>query len=255
MSFPRLIGMVHLRPLPGSPAFDGDLSRVIDQATSDAATLTEAGFGGVMIENFGDAPFFKDDVPAITVSAMTRAVDAIGRVTDLPLGVNVLRNDGLSALAIAAVTGASFIRVNVLSSMMFTDQGIIEGRAAEIGRFRAQHCPGVAILADVYVKHAVPPQGLTIEQAAVDLWERSGGDGVVVSGTGTGSATEPDDLKRVRAAVGEAPIFIGSGVTPATVGMLAEWATGFIVGSALKVGPVTDPVDRDLARAFVAAAG
>lgn len=247
--------MVHLRPLPGSPAYDGDFPSVIGQAVADARVLDEAGFDGVMIENFGDAPFFKSNVPAITVAAMTRAVDAVTGVTDLPIGVNVLRNDGLSALAIAAVTGAAFVRVNVLSSMMFTDQGIIEGQAAEIGRLRAQLCPDVKVLADVYVKHAVPPYGLTLEQAAIDLWERSGAAGVVISGTGTGSATDPDDLMRVRNAIPDAPIYIGSGTTSESYAVLSEWATGFIVGSALKVGPVTAPVDPALARAFISGAG
>lgn len=230
------------------------MASVVAQAQADAQVLAESGFGGVMVENFGDAPFFKDDVPPTTVAAMTSAVDAVRRVIDLPIGVNVLRNDGMAALAIAAVTGANFVRVNVLSSMMFTDQGIIEGRAAEIGRLRAQLCPQIAILADVYVKHAVPPEGLTLEQAAIDLWERSGADGVVVSGTGTGSATDPKDLQRVRAAIPDAPIFVGSGATPDSIAELAPWATGFIVGSALKMGPVTGPVDAGLARAFVAAA-
>ncbi len=254
MTLPRLIGMIHLRPLPGSPAYDGNFEGVIGQAQSDAIALSGAGFDGIMIENFGDAPFFKNAVPAITVAAMTRAVDAVGQVSPLPLGVNVLRNDGLSALAIASVTGAAFVRVNVLSSLMFTDQGMIEGQAADIGRLRAQLCPFVAIMADVYVKHAVPPHGLTLEQAAVDLWERSGADAVVVSGAGTGSATDPGDVQRVRDAIADAPIYIGSGTTVDSCGILGEWATGFIVGSALKAGPVTGPVDPDLAAAFVTAA-
>lgn len=255
MTLPRLIGMIHLGPLPGSPAFVGQFQAVVDQAVSDAETLATAGFGGIMIENFGDAPFFSGPVPAVTVAAMTGAITQVRRVTELPLGVNVLRNDGLAALAIAAATGADMIRVNVLSGTMFTDQGIIDGQAAEIGRLRAQICPDVAILADVFVKHAAPPPGLTIAQAAIDLWERSGADAVVVSGSGTGSATDPEELKRVRMAIPDAPIFIGSGVTAGSVGMLSEWANGFIVGSTLKVGSVTNPVDADRARAFIAAAG
>ncbi len=253
MTLPRLIGMVHLRPLPGSPAYDGDFNGVIAQAQADGIVLTEAGFDGIMIENFGDAPFFKNAVPAVTVAAMTRAVDAVSQVSPLPLGVNVLRNDGLSALSIASVTGAAFVRVNVLSSLMFTDQGLIEGQAAEVGRLRAQICPDVAVMADVYVKHAVPPHGLTLEQAAVDLWERSGADAVVVSGSGTGSATDPGDVQRVRQAIANAPIYIGSGTTAESCRVLGEWASGFIVGSALKTGPVTGPVDPDLAAAFITA--
>ena len=253
MNLPRLVGMIHLRPLPGSPAFDGDLDSVIAQAVGDAQRLQAAGFGGVMVENFGDAPFFKDDVPAITVASMTRCIGAVRDATDLPIGVNVLRNDGLTALAIAAATGAQMIRVNVLSGTMYTDQGTIEGRAAEIGRLRARICPDVKILADVFVKHAAPPAGLTLAYATVDLWERSGADAIVVSGSGTGSPTDPSDLKAVRDSVPDAPIYIGSGVTAESVNHLAQWATGFIVGSALKSGAVTGPVEPDLAAAFVAA--
>lgn len=255
MSIPGLIGMVHLGPLPGSPGFDGDLQRVIDLARSDASTLAEAGFDAVMIENFGDAPFFADDVPAVTVASMTRAVVAVSDEVDLPLGVNVLRNDGLSALGVAAATGAGMIRVNVLSSLMYTDQGPIIGRAAEIGRLRSQIAPDVAVLADVFVKHATPPPGATIELSAIDTWERSGADALVVSGTGTGSGVDPDDLRRVHKAVPDAPIVIGSGASVANVATLADTATSMIVGSSIKPNhDATQRVDAVLATDFVRAA-
>ena len=110
MNLPSLIGMVHLPPLPGSPRFEGDLGAVIKFAQRDAIILKEAGFPALMIENFGDAPFYPDKVPPITVAAMTRAVAIIVETTGLPVGVNVLRNDASAALAIAAATGASLIR-------------------------------------------------------------------------------------------------------------------------------------------------
>ena len=113
--FPRLIGMVHLGALPGAPGFRDDFDSIVEAAVKDAGMLESAGFDGLMIENYGDVPFFADRVPAITVAAMTAAVRAIAEAVDIPFGVNVLRNDGEAALAIAAVTGAAFIRVNVLS--------------------------------------------------------------------------------------------------------------------------------------------
>lgn len=255
MSLPRLVGMVHLHPLPGSPRFGGDIDAIIERAVSDARTLELAGFDAIMIENFGDAPFFSDSVPAVTVASMTRAIAAVGEAIDLPIGVNVLRNDGLSAIAIAAATGASMIRVNVLSSMMYTDQGPIVGRAAEIARARSHLAPDVQILADVFVKHASPPPGATIELAAIDAWERSGADGLVVSGTGTGSSVDLDDLRRVRAAVPDAPIAIGSGASISNIGALAELSDTVIVGSSIKPNQDTAmAVDADLASEFVEAA-
>jgi len=252
---PRLIGMVHLGPLPGSPCFKGDMPAILAAATSDAAELTAAGFDGIMVENFGDAPFFADDVPKITVAAMTRAVAAISDATDLPIGVNVLRNDALAAMAIASVTGAAFIRVNVLSGTMSTDQGVITGRAAELARLRSAIAPGVAVAADVFVKHAAPPQGLSIAQAALDTFERAGADALIVSGSGTGAGTSPDTIAAVKEAVPGAPVFIGSGVDATTAAALLALADGAIVGTSIKVdGKTTAPVDPERVRALVAAA-
>ncbi len=255
MSFPSLIGMVHLQPLPGSPRFKSDLDSAIAFSLRDAQILKEAGFPALMIENFGDAPFFPGQVAPITVAAMTRAVATIAEATGLPIGVNVLRNDALAALAIAAATGAKMIRVNVLTGIMNTDQGPIVGKAAEVARQRQALCPEVAILADVFVKHATPPFGLTIEQAGLDTWERGGADALIVSGTGTGAAPDLEEAARLRKAVPDATILVGSGASAATLAALAEVADGAIVGTSLKAsGRISDQVDPDRAREIVRAA-
>lgn len=255
MPIPALIGMVHLGPLPGSPRFAGDFESVLADAASDAATLAQAGFKAIMVENFGDSPFYATDVPKVTISSMTTAVNTVYRATRLPVGVNVLRNDGAGALAIAAATSASFIRVNVLSGTMYTDQGPIVGDAAEIARLRRQICPDVEIMADVFVKHATPPMGLSLTDATNDLVERSGADAVVVSGSGTGSPTAVDDIKTV-AASSNLPLYIGSGATAETVAALLELADGVIVGTDIKLeGVSTNPVDPIRAAAIVEAAG
>lgn len=250
-----LIGMVHLGPLPGSPAAL-PLPDTVATAVRDARALADAGFDALMIENFGDAPFYADTVPTITATAMTRAIGTIVDTVEIPVGVNVLRNDGVTALAVAAATGASFVRINVLSGTMFTDQGPIVGRAAEIARLKATIAPSVAILADVMVKHATPPAGLSLAQAAADLWERGGADGIVVSGDGTGRPTDPDHLDVVARAVPTAPLYVGSGATDDTVKSLLDLCAGVIVGTATKRdGIATNPVDPDRARAIVEAAG
>lgn len=254
MALPRLIGMVHLAALPGAPGYLGDMTRVSDAAVRDAQTLADAGFDGLMVENFGDAPFFPDNVPAETIAAMSVAVAAVVDAVPIPVGVNVLRNDALAALAIAAAAGASYIRVNILSGTMFTDQGTIHGRAAEVARMRSRLCPEVAILADVFVKHASPPPGSTLESAARDLAARGGANAVVVSGTGTGVPADPDRVRRVASVTG-LPVFVGSGVDAATVGGLLTDAYGVIVGTSLKRDrTIEDPIDPDLAAGFVAAA-
>lgn len=252
---PRLIGMIHLAALPGSPQYTGDFAAVVAAAVADAKVLESAGFDGLMIENFGDVPFFADDVPKLTVAAMTSAIGRVRDATSLPLGVNVLRNDAVAALSVAAATGASFVRVNVLSGVMYTDQGPIVGRAAEITRMRAAMAPDVAIMADVFVKHAAPPPGITIEQAAEELAGRALADAVIVSGTSTGRPPTLPLLRKVVGAIPETPIFLGSGVTASSVTRFLSVATGVIAGTSLKKrGVTTNPVDPKKAKAFIAAA-
>ncbi|HJU81873.1 MAG TPA: BtpA/SgcQ family protein [Acidimicrobiia bacterium] len=249
--------MVHLSPLPGAPRFRSDtgMDAVMARALEDASRLAEAGFPALMIENYGDAPFFAVGVPPVTVAALTRVVARVKDETGLEVGVNVLRNDAISALGIAAATGAGWIRVNVLSGLMYTDQGPITGQAAEVARVRKDWCPGVGILADVFVKHATPPPGNDIAQAGADTWERAGADALVISGTGTGSAPDLDLARDLRMAVPEAPILVGSGATAGNLVELAKVANGAIVGSSLKVGGRPEgEIDLDSAREFVAAA-
>ncbi|MEE9184632.1 MAG: BtpA/SgcQ family protein [Acidimicrobiia bacterium] len=250
----RLIGVVHLPPLPGAPRYSGDLS--LEGAVRDAGELEHAGFDSLIVENFGDVPFYPDDVPATTVAAMTRAVLAIKEKVSIPVGLNVLRNDGLAALGIAAAVGASFIRVNVYTGTMTTDQGVISGRAAEITRLRAQLGAEVAIYADVLVKHAVPPPGVTMEQAVADAVGRGLADAVIVTGSATGAPADRDMLRRAAASAGSAPVLVGSGANEENISGLLEVAQGVIVGTSLKLdGVTTNPVDPARAAAFVKAAG
>ncbi|HUO46103.1 MAG TPA: BtpA/SgcQ family protein [Acidimicrobiia bacterium] len=255
MKLPSLIGMVHLLALPGSPGFAGDMSAVLSAARNDAALLVEAGFPALMVENFGDSPFFADQVPPVTVAGMALAVDAVVRAGAVPVGVNVLRNDAMAALAVAAVSGANFIRVNILTGTMFTDQGMISGMAAEVARERARLGSSVLVLSDVFVKHAQPPPGLTIDQAALDTWERGGADALIVSGTGTGTEPDLDHASLLRATVPGATILVGSGTRPDNLARLAEVTDGAIVGSWVKrEGKAHNPVDSGRARELVTAA-
>ena len=244
--------MVHLLPLPGAPRYAGSMQEVLDRAARDARALADGGVDGIIIENYGDTPFFPDVVPPVTVAALTRAVEQVQRAVRLPIGVNVLRNDAASALSVAAVTGAQFIRVNVHTGALLTDQGWLAGRAFETLRLRQTLDAPVAIYADVLVKHAVPPAGLTIEDAARDAFLRGGADALIVSGTATGAPADIEDVRRVRHALPDAPIWIGSGVTVASVAALLEVADGVIVGSAFqRDGRAGAPVVTDQVRRLV----
>ena len=231
---PLFIGVVHLRPLPGSPRFDGSVEGVLRDAVADAKAYEKGGADAVIVENFGDVPFTKGSVSHETIAAMAVAGRAVRDAIRLPIGFNVLRNDGHAALALCAACGGSFIRVNILSGAMVTDQGIIEGQAYAIARLRRALCPAVGILADVHVKHAALLAAMSIEISARDTLERGLADALVVSGTGTGVATDLGDVERVRRACPGARILIGSGITAANATDYLRHADGLIVGSSLK---------------------
>ena len=130
--------------------------------------------------------------------------------------------------------GGDFVRINVLSGAMVTDQGVIEGNAFEVMRLRRQLVPGTKILGDVHVKRASPLGNLPIEIAARDTAERGLADALVLFGTTTGQAANLDDVRCVRSACPEIPLLIGSGVTVSNGAAYLEFADGVIVGTSVK---------------------
>ena len=248
-----VVGMLHLPALPGSPAFGGELEAIRVGLWRDAEALVDAGVDGLMLENFGDRPFFPRNVPPWTTAHVATLAVETRRRFDIPLGINVLRNDARAALAIAHAADAQFIRVNVLAGARVTDQGVLEGVAHELLRDRKLlGAEKTKILADVNVKHSAPLGTVKLEDEVADLIDRAGADGIIVSGTGTGKAADVKELERAKAVSGETPVFVGSGVTLDSVEDYLAQADGFIVGSYFKVGgKVENPVDTSRVRDFM----
>ena len=239
---PKLIGVIHLPALPGDAhAVHQSYERCYQHAMHDAHALLEGGVEGIIIENFGSAPFHKgtrhDPAPPHQIAALSVVALKLRTLSeDIKIGINCLRNDAVAAIGIAAAVGADFIRVNVLSGAYVTDQGLIEGEAANLLRYRRQlGAEHIQIFADILVKHATPLAPLSPEQAALDTWKRGGADALIVSGNGTGEPVSEALLKQVQMTVqGEVPIYIGSGLSIENLSTLAPLASGAIVGTALK---------------------
>jgi len=246
-----------LPALPGSArgGTAGEMASVLERARRDAAAYAEGGADALIVENFGDAPFARDAVEPHVVAAMTLATAGIAEESGLPVGVNVLRNDVVGAVAIAALAGGSFVRANVYVGASVTDQGLIEGRADAVQALIRRLGAPLAVWADVDVKHAAPLAARPIGELAEDAVERGLAGAVIVSGRGTGRPTDPADLAAVRAAVPNTPLYVGSGATAETIAALLAHADGAIVGTAAKRdGCVGEPVDPARVRALVAAA-
>jgi uncharacterized protein len=249
-----VIGVVHLLPLPTSPRWGGSLKAVIDRAEQEAVALASGGVDGLIVENFFDAPFPKNAVDPAVVSAISLIVHRLMHLVTLPIGLNVLRNDAHSAMAIASCVQAQFIRVNVLSGVMATDQGLIEGQAHELLRYRRELGCDVKILADVLVKHARPLGSPNLTTAVQETIERGLADGVILSGWATGSPPSLEDLELATAAAKGTPVFIGSGASWENIPQLIQAADGVIVSSSLKRrGQIEQPIDPIRVSQFVEA--
>jgi hypothetical protein len=272
-----IIAVVHLPPLPGSPRWAGSMSQVLQWAAQDTQILAKAGADAILVENFGDMPFPVSSSPPETVAAMTLAAAEAVRSCSVPVGLNVLRNDAASAVAIAAATGAAFIRVNVHCGVAFSGEGILVGGAHETLRLRQRLAPHLAIFADILVKHAwaalgwpdaasgfaqskessqksgqMPPN---IAQLARDTAYRGLADALIVTGAATGEAPDFTVASQVKDAAPDRPVLIGSGVTAQTVKQALSAADGIIVGSALKEsGKAGNRADAERARMFFGAA-
>ncbi|HET7093357.1 MAG TPA: BtpA/SgcQ family protein [Thermomicrobiales bacterium] len=251
-----IVGVIHLPPLPGS-ARGGSARRfgaILDAARRDADAWASGGAAALIVENFGDVPFARDAVGPHVVAAMTVVVDALRRDVGLPIGVNVLRNDVLAAVSIAALAGGSFVRANVYVGAALTDQGMIEGRAHVVQALIRRLDAPLSVWADVDVKHAAQVAPRPLGDLAEDAVERGLAGALIVSGRATGQPVALDDLRQARRSAPTTPLYVGSGATVERMPDLLAIADGAIVGTAGKVdGIIANPVDRERVRALVGA--
>ena len=240
----KIYGVIHLKGLPGSTSNIFSIDKIVKLAQNDIDTLTAGGIDGLIIENFGDAPFVKDNLSKRSLVSFATVVSNLDIDKKLDVGINVLRNDGISALSIAEAIDADFVRINVLNNIMYTDQGIIEGKSYDISQFRNTLSKEIKVFADVFVKHATPPYGAKIENHTKELLERAGADVVIVSGDGTGEETNIEDLQRIRDIVPLGKLAIGSGLNEDNIKKYVDISDIGIIGTDFKLdGILNNPVD------------
>jgi membrane complex biogenesis BtpA family protein len=228
----KIIGMIHLKTLPGYPNHKG-MNYVIKEALKDLAALEKGGVDEILVENTEDHPHQKF-VGAEVIAAMTLVVREIVSRTKLPVGVCVLWNDYRAALSIAKITGAKFVRIPVFADTVLTNIGIIEANPLDIISYRKRiKADNVKILADVQVKHAKIVVERPIEESALETL-KLGADEIIITGRFTGDPPEIEKLKRINKVIPKELINIGSGINPKNIEKFAKYAKGFIVGTYFK---------------------
>ncbi|MDD7970627.1 BtpA/SgcQ family protein [Roseinatronobacter alkalisoli] len=253
-----LIGMIHCPPFPGAPRYRGAArDQILDFCLRDAERLITNGMHGLIVENHGDIPFSKPDkIGPETAGFMAVVADRIMREFNVPLGINVLANAAIPALAIAAASGARFIRVNQWANAYVANEGFIEGCAAEALRYRAQlRAEGIRIFADAHVKHG--SHAIVADRSVTELTRDLAffnADAVIATGQRTGDSAAMDEIATIKAAT-HLPVLVGSGVTASNVGAILGQVDAVIVASSLKEDGVWwNPVDAARVAAFTAAA-
>src|SRR5262245_41384946 len=232
-----IIGVIHARPLPGAPSYDGEaMEAIYDHAVREAERYAAGGMDGLIVENHGDIPFSKpEDLGPETAASMAVLADRVRRAVALPVGINILANGALTATAVAKAAGAAFVRVNQWANAYVANEGIIEGPAAKATRYRAWlRAQGVRIFADVHVKHGA--HAIVADRSIAELTrdvEFFDADVAIVTGQRTGDRATREEIAAVKGATA-LPVVVGSGVSEANVGEILSLCDGVIVASSLK---------------------
>lgn len=236
LKHPALVGMIHVGALPGTPRSARTVRELAGAAVAEAAILQAGGVDAILLENMHDLPYLNRRVGPEIVAAMTAICAAVREAVTLPLGVQVLAGANTAALAVAQAAGCQFIRCEGFVFAHVADEGLMpEADAGPLLRYRRQiGAEDIAIIADVKKKHSA--HALTADVGLAETAEAAvffGADGVVVTGTATGRPADPAEVAAVAEAVDQA-VFVGSGVTPENLALLAPHTDAVIVGSYLK---------------------
>lgn len=245
-----VIGMIHVRALPGTPRHAGGMEPILDQALAEARLYRDCGIHALMIENMHDIPYVQQPGPEITAAMAVLARAVKQAVPDLPLGIQILAGGNREALSAALAAGADFIRTEAFVFGHVADEGWMDACAGELLRHRkAIGAESIAVFTDIKKKHSA--HALT---ADVDIVQTAHAaeyflsDGLILTGTATGEAASIEELRAVHAAT-RLPVLVGSGITADNLQAYLPCADAFIVGSYFKQdGYWANPLDPDRIR-------
>jgi membrane complex biogenesis BtpA family protein len=250
-----IIGVIHSKPLPGSPEYEGEpMEDLIDYAVEEGRRYAAGGVDALILENHGDIPFLRpNDIGQETAAAMAVMADRVRRETGHTLGINVLGNGALTAIAIAKAAGASFIRVNQWTNAYVANEGFVEGDAAKATRYRSWlRAKDVKVFADVHVKHGA--HAIVGDRSIPELTrdaEFFDADVVIATGQRTGNAATSEEIKTIKEST-HLPVCVGSGVNIENIGDILSVADGVIIASSLKRDGVWwNEVDLDRVSMFM----
>uniref|UniRef100_A0A3Q2ULT1 Zgc:162297 n=1 Tax=Fundulus heteroclitus TaxID=8078 RepID=A0A3Q2ULT1_FUNHE len=248
-----VIGMIHVKALPGTPLGCLTMSQIIKEACHEAEVYLDAGIDALIIENMHDVPYSFNVGPEVC-ACMTAICSAVrGVCPTLPLGVQILSSANQQALAVALASGLDFIRAEGFVFSHVADEGLLNAGAGDLLRYRKQiGADDVQIFTDIKKKHS--SHALTSDVTIKDTARAAEyflSDGVVITGAATGDQADPRELREVSQSV-KIPVLVGSGVTHDNVESFLD-ASGMIIGSHFKHGGHwANAIDPEKVKRFMA---
>ncbi|NQV38169.1 MAG: BtpA/SgcQ family protein [Candidatus Marinimicrobia bacterium] len=249
----KIIGMVHVKALPGTPNYSGQTEAIYQLALSEAKLFEALKFDAIIIENMHDVPYLNRNVGPEVTATMAVIATKICDSIQIPCGIQILAGANKEALAVAHSANLNFIRAEGFVYSHVADEGLMDGHAGELLRYRksigADH---VEIFTDVQKKHS--SHAITNDLSISDHIKAAEfflSDGIIITGSSTGETANIEDVKKAKE-VSTKPVLIGSGVSDKNINEYWEYADGFIVGSSLKEeNHWANPIDRKKAQLFI----
>ena len=244
-----VIGMCHLRALPGDPAYcrGAGMRGVVDDARANLRALQAGGVDGVMFSNEFSLPYLTK-VGSVTVAAMARVIAELYDDIAIPFGVDVLW-DAYASLDLAVATGAQFAR-EIFTGVYASDFGLWDTNCGAI--IRHQHAIGagdVRLFFNILPEAAAYLADRDIVAVARSTVFNTGPDALCISGLIAGDETSAATLRLVKQALPAIPIVANTGVDHQNVAEQLSIADAAIIGTAFKRdGVFKNPVDADRVR-------
>ncbi len=230
-----VIGMIHVQALPGTPNYNGGVKTIIEKAVEEALIYRGAGVGGLIIENMHDVPYINRTVGPEITAAMSVVGHEVKDKTGLPCGIQILAGANKESLAAANFAGLDFIRAEGFVFSHIADEGLMNSDAGELLRYRKMiGAENILIFTDIKKKHS--SHNITKDVSLADTAEAAEfflSDGLIITGSKTGSSANIEDLKSVRKKT-KLPILVGSGISTENIDQYFNYADAFIVGSHFK---------------------
>ena len=235
LSKKTLIGMVHLRALPGTPLNKLNIEQITQIAIEETEIYMKYDIDAIIVENMFDVPYLNREVGPEIVSIIAVICSKIKQMFKKPVGIQILGGCNKYSLAAAYASGCDFIRAEGFVFSHIGDEGFMNSDAGELLRYRKSiGADNIKVFTDIKKKHSSHSitSDLSIEVISQNA-EFFLSDGIIVTGSCTGKEASIEEIINVKKSV-KIPVLIGSGLTALNIENYISLCDGFIIGSYFK---------------------